>query len=209
MHRKLTHLSVNPEGSRLLVQLNGGHSRHLSGLLNVTAVASDGETHEVISHSKLVLKRRGQLLRTLQTQRFSHFNPGLILSELHTSHINNQENRMERADLPPDVWWPPRSGTRAGVWCVCCVNACHSAGRRAWRRLRSWTVLGNIMLIKILSFLNLLTKVQRLTGTHQYSQFTLFRAVNNPNGSDRLFEILVGFFILTPNMGKEQMSAWF
>ncbi len=145
----------------------------------------------------------------LYKQRFSHFNPGLILSEPHTSHINNQENQSERADLPPDVWWPPRSGTWAGVWCECCVNACHLAGRRAWRWLRSWTVLGNIMLIKILSCLNLLTEVPRLTGTHQYSQFTLLRDVNNTNGSDCFFEILVSLFVLTSNMGKEEMSAWF
>lgn len=69
-------------------------------------------------------------------------------------------------------------------------------------------VVGNIVLIKILSCVKLLSEVQRLTGTHQYSQFTLLRAVNNPNGSDRLFEILVCLFVLTSNMGKEEMSSW-
>lgn len=52
-----THLSVDPEGPGLLVQLDGGHSRNLSGLLNIAAVAADGETYEVFSHGELLLKR--------------------------------------------------------------------------------------------------------------------------------------------------------
>ncbi len=88
------------------------------------------------------------------------------------------------------------------------LRKCMSLSRETRLTVASFMdCVGNIMLIKILSCLNLLTEVPRLTGTHQYSQFTLLRAVNNPNGSDRFFEILVGLFILTSNMGKEEMSA--
>lgn len=62
------HLSVNLKGSSFLVQLDGGDAGHLPGLLDVAAVAADGQAHQIRSHHKLFLERRHQLPGALRRQ---------------------------------------------------------------------------------------------------------------------------------------------
>ena len=58
-------LSVDPEGACLLVQFDGGDARNLPGLLDVVAVATDGQAHQVHPDGELFLAGRRQLLGTL------------------------------------------------------------------------------------------------------------------------------------------------
>lgn len=55
------HLSINPEGASLLVQLDGSDASYFARLLDVGAVAADGQAHQVGPHDKLFLEGRHQL----------------------------------------------------------------------------------------------------------------------------------------------------
>lgn len=52
------YLSINPEGASLLIQLNGSDAGHFPCLLDVGAMAADGQAHQVWPHHKLFLERR-------------------------------------------------------------------------------------------------------------------------------------------------------
>lgn len=65
------YLSVNLKGARFLVQLNGGDTRDLPSLLDVAAMAADGQAHQIWSHYKLFLERRHQLPGALRTQNIN------------------------------------------------------------------------------------------------------------------------------------------
>lgn len=55
------YLSINPESASLLIQLNGSDTWNFPGLLDVAAVAADGQAHQIWSHHKLLLEGRHQL----------------------------------------------------------------------------------------------------------------------------------------------------
>lgn len=52
-----SYLSINPERAALFIQLNSRHSWNFPGLLDISAMAADGETHQVLSHRELLLER--------------------------------------------------------------------------------------------------------------------------------------------------------
>lgn len=49
------YLSVDPEGTALLLQLDGRDTRHLPRLLDVGTVGTDGEAHQILPHPHLLL----------------------------------------------------------------------------------------------------------------------------------------------------------
>lgn len=61
-----SYLSINPERAAIFLQLDGRNSWNFPGLLDVCAVAADGETHQVLSHRELLLERWCQLLCALR-----------------------------------------------------------------------------------------------------------------------------------------------
>lgn len=50
------YLSVDPESASLLIQLNGGDTWNFPCLLDVAAMAADGQAHQIGSHHKLLLE---------------------------------------------------------------------------------------------------------------------------------------------------------
>ena len=59
------YLSVDAEGAALLLQLDGRHAWNLPGLLDVGAMGTDSQSHQVLSDLHLLLVSRGQLLTRL------------------------------------------------------------------------------------------------------------------------------------------------
>lgn len=57
----LQYLSINPESASLLIQLNGSDTWDFPGLLDVAAMAANGQTHQIWSHHELLLEGRHQL----------------------------------------------------------------------------------------------------------------------------------------------------
>lgn len=55
--RALPYLAINPERSRLLIQLDGSDTRNPASLLDVAAMAADGQAHQIWSDCKLLLER--------------------------------------------------------------------------------------------------------------------------------------------------------
>lgn len=75
----LTYLSINPKSASLLVQLNGSHPCHFSCLLDVVAVAPDGQAHQIRSDSELLLERRHQVSGALHKHNHSIIRITLVL----------------------------------------------------------------------------------------------------------------------------------
>lgn len=50
------YLSIYPKSARLLIQLNGSDAWNLACLLDVAAVAANGQAHQVRPHHKLLLE---------------------------------------------------------------------------------------------------------------------------------------------------------
>lgn len=50
------YLSVDVKGARLLVQVDVGDSGNFAGLLDVGSVCTDGQTHQIVAHHKLLVE---------------------------------------------------------------------------------------------------------------------------------------------------------
>lgn len=55
------HLAINPEGAGFLVQLNCSDASYFARLLDVGAMAANGQAHQVWPYHKLFLEGRHQL----------------------------------------------------------------------------------------------------------------------------------------------------
>lgn len=64
----MPHLPINPESASLFIQLNSSDTCNFPSLLDVAAMAANGQSHQIQPHSELLLKRRHQLPRTLKIQ---------------------------------------------------------------------------------------------------------------------------------------------
>lgn len=57
----MTDLSMNFESTCVLIQLDVGDAIHVSSKLYIGSVSSNGQTHQVISHTKLFCVARSDL----------------------------------------------------------------------------------------------------------------------------------------------------
>lgn len=56
MLEERSYLSVDVKGARFLVQVYVGNAGDLACLLNVGPMGADGQAHQVVPHSKLLVK---------------------------------------------------------------------------------------------------------------------------------------------------------
>lgn len=61
LKHKTTYLSINPERASLLIEVNGTDPWNFPCLLDVAAMAADGQAHQIRSHHELLLEGRHQL----------------------------------------------------------------------------------------------------------------------------------------------------
>ncbi len=67
------YLSINPEGACLLIQLDGCDTWNFPCLLDVAAMAADGQAHQIRPHHKLILEGGHQLPGVLHKHKEKKF----------------------------------------------------------------------------------------------------------------------------------------
>lgn len=85
LKHKTSYLSINPEGASLFIKVNGADTWNLPCLLNVVAVAADGQAHQIRSHHELLLEGRHKLPGALHKHKSKVIH---LLALIHSQYFN-------------------------------------------------------------------------------------------------------------------------